>query len=87
VTHVGWIEDAEGLHRDFAFRDFAAAWEFMSEVARRAEQVDHHPDWCNRWNKVSITLISHDVGCVTERDRRLAAMIDEIAMESPTPGS
>ena len=74
----GWAEDAAGLHRDFQFPDFTTAWRFMGLVAVEAERTDHHPDWSNSYNRVSITLISHDVGKVTGRDRRLAALIDEI---------
>lgn len=73
-----WREDDRGLHCSFAFADFAEAWAFMSQVAVLAEEQDHHPDWANSWNRVDITLISHDKGCVTDRDRRLAAAIDAL---------
>lgn len=73
-----WREDDNGLHRTFVFADFAEAWSFMSKVAVLAEEQDHHPDWSNSWNTVDITLISHDKRAVTERDRRLAAAIDEL---------
>ena len=63
------------------FRSFAAAWRFMKRVAEVAERMDHHPDWSNSWNKVSIALRSHDVGRITDRDRRLAAAIDELVTE------
>ena len=78
VTSVEWVEDADGLHRKFVFRDFSEAWTFMTRVAQIAEHMDHHPDWSNSWNRVSITLISHDVGRVTDRDWKLAAAIDAI---------
>lgn len=78
VTSARWLEDSRGLHREFSFSDFAEAWQFMSQVAHLAETLDHHPDWSNRWNRVSITLLSHDAGAVTERDRRMATLIDEI---------
>ena len=81
VTFADWVEDAEGLHRTFVFRDFVDAWAFMTRVAEIADQLDHHPDWSNSWNRVSITLVSHDVGRVTVRDRNLAALIDEVADE------
>lgn len=74
----GWEEDATGLHRDFQFSDFAEAWRFMELVAVEAERVDHHPDWSNSYNRVSITLISHDVGRVTQRDVRLARRIGDL---------
>ena len=75
---AGWEQDERGLHRTFEFADFATAWRFMSRVAMEAERADHHPDWSNSFNRVDITLISHDVGKVTNRDRRLAGLIDEV---------
>jgi len=74
-----WVEDESGLHRSWEFPDFSSAWAFMGRVAVEAERFDHHPDWSNSYNRVRITLISHDVGRVTERDRRLARAIDLIA--------
>ena len=73
-----WREDESGLHRTFVFTDFAEAWAFMSKVAALAEEHNHHPDWSNSWNTVDITLVSHDKGCITDRDRRLAAAIDAL---------
>ena len=73
-----WHEDGQGLHRDFEFADFVEAWTFMNQVAVLAETMDHHPDWSNSYNTVHITLISHDKGCVTERDRRMAEAIDQL---------
>jgi 4a-hydroxytetrahydrobiopterin dehydratase len=75
----GWEERADGLHRRFEFPSFAEAWSFMERVAALAEEQDHHPDWCNSYNVVEITLCSHDKGrTVTARDHRLAASIDEL---------
>lgn len=76
MTSGDWNEDSRGLHRTFVFDNFAEAWEFMTRVARLAEELDHHPDWSNSWNTVSITLISHDRNAVTDRDRRMADLID-----------
>ncbi len=73
-----WHEDGQGLHRDFEFADFVEAWTFMNQVAVLAETMDHHPDWSNSYNMVHITLISHDKGVVTERDRGLAEAIDQL---------
>jgi 4a-hydroxytetrahydrobiopterin dehydratase len=73
-----WREEDGALRREFVFVDFAAAWAFMTEVARVAEQHDHHPDWSNSWNRVSIALRSHDVGRVTARDHRMAEEIDRL---------
>jgi 4a-hydroxytetrahydrobiopterin dehydratase len=73
-----WHEDDQGLHRDFEFADFVEAWTFMNQVAVLAETMAHHPDWSNSYNTVHITLISHDKGMVTERDRGLAEAIDQL---------
>ena len=73
-----WREEDGALRREFVFVDFAAAWAFMTEVARVAEQHDHHPDWSNSWNRVSIALRSHDVGRVSARDHRMAEEIDRL---------
>ena len=77
-----WHEDGQGLHRDFEFADFVEAWTFMNQVAVLAETMDHHPDWSNSYNTVHITLISHDKGVVTERDRGLAEAIDQLLASS-----
>ena len=67
------------LHREFEFTDFVAAWGFMARVALIAESADHHPDWSNSWNKVKISLTSHDAGgVVTQRDHDLAALINNL---------
>jgi 4a-hydroxytetrahydrobiopterin dehydratase len=72
----GWLRDDLGLHRSFTFRDFVEAWAFMNRVAVLAEEQDHHPDWANSYNKVDITLISHDKKAVTSRDISLAIAIN-----------
>ena len=72
----GWLRDDLGLHCSFAFRDFVEAWAFMNRVAVLAEEHDHHPDWANSYNKVDITLISHDKKAVTSRDIGLAIAIN-----------
>lgn len=66
------------LRRDFVFVDFEQAFSFMAAVAAIAESMNHHPDWSNSWNKVSISLRSHDVGKVTERDVELAERINAL---------
>lgn len=75
----GWDLTDQGLHRTFTFQSFSEAWGFMNRVALAAEKQDHHPDWSNSWNKVAITLSSHDAGGrVTERDVRLASTINKL---------
>jgi len=77
----GWTErdDGNALFRDFVFRDFAEAFAFMTRVALAAERLEHHPDWTNRWNRVEITLTTHESGGLTERDISLAREIDRAA--------
>ena len=77
----GWTltPDAGAMTRDFRFRDFKAAFAFMSEVAAEAERMDHHPEWSNVYNRVSVRLTTHDAGGLTGRDVRLARFIDAAA--------
>lgn len=70
---------AEKLTKDFKFKDFVSAWGFMNQVALLAEKMDHHPDWSNSYNKVSISLSTHSAGNkVTEKDQKLARQIDDL---------
>ena len=77
-----WPEIDGRLYREFTFADFAQAFAFMERVAVLTEELDHHPDWSNSWNKVTISLVSHDVGRITERDHRLASAIDRLLSSS-----
>ena len=72
------IPGRDAIQRDFAFADFSAAWGFMSRVALLAEKQDHHPEWSNVWNRVSITLATHDAGGLSARDIKLAQAIDTL---------
>ena len=74
----GWLLREGALHREFVFVDFEQAFSFMAAVAAVAESMNHHPDWSNSWNKVSISLRSHDVGKVTDRDVALAERINSL---------
>ncbi len=75
-----WKETDHKLQRTFEFSDFSEAFAFMTRVALAAEKLNHHPDWSNSYNKVSIALTSHDAGhVVTEKDRQLAEIIDTFA--------
>ena len=72
-------EGRDAITRCFRFRDFNAAWGFMSRVALLAEAQDHHPEWSNVYNRVEITLTTHDAGGLSARDVRLARAIDALA--------
>ncbi len=76
----GWrlLPDRDAIARDFRFKDFSAAWGFMARVALLAERHDHHPEWSNVYNRVSITLTTHDAGGLSERDIALARAIDAV---------
>jgi 4a-hydroxytetrahydrobiopterin dehydratase len=69
----------DAIRRAWTFRDFNEAWGFMSRVALLAEKQDHHPEWSNVWNKVEITLSTHDAGGLSARDVALARAIDQLA--------
>ena len=74
-----WEEKDNALHATFEFKDFIEAFGFMTAVAMLAEKQNHHPEWHNVWNKVTIKLTTHDAGnTVTERDRKLAASITDL---------
>ena len=72
-------EDGLAITRKLAFGDFAEAFGFMSRVAILAEKADHHPEWCNVYNRVEITLTTHDADGLSQRDVALARQIDAAA--------
>lgn len=74
-----WDPDRAAIVRSFRFADFNAAFGFMTQVALSAERADHHPEWCNVWNKVDIALTTHSAGGLTAKDVALAGTIDRIA--------
>lgn len=74
-----WKEEDNKLTRTFEFNDFTEAFGFMTRVAFLAEKMQHHPNWSNVYNKVSIELTTHDQGnVITQKDRDLANAIDEL---------
>ena len=73
------VSGRDAIARKFEFKDFNAAFGFMARAALVAEKMDHHPEWFNVYNKVEITLSTHDAGGLSERDIKLAAFIDSIA--------
>jgi len=75
-----WTEKNDKLVKTFEFNNFVEAFGFMTKVAIIAEKMDHHPNWSNVYNKVSIELNTHDAGgIVTDKDRELAKAIDTIS--------
>ena len=80
----GWAlrEDGLAITRPFRFADFSAAFAFMTRVALLAEKQDHHPEWFNVWNRVDITLTTHDAGGLSQRDVRMALKINELPGKS-----
>ncbi len=79
-----WTMSAGGnaLQRTYRFSDFMAAFGFMGRVAVYADVVDHHPEWFNVYNRVDVTLTSHDAGGVTRRDIEMARFMDRAASKS-----
>ncbi len=67
--------DQKSISQSFKFKDFAEAFSFMTRVALLADKADHHPDWSNSYNKVDISLSSHDAGGLTKKDIALAEAI------------
>jgi 4a-hydroxytetrahydrobiopterin dehydratase len=77
----GWVEvdGRDAISRKFTFKDFNEAFGFMARAALVAEKLDHHPEWFNVYNKVEVTLATHDAGGVTERDVKLAQEMNRLA--------
>jgi 4a-hydroxytetrahydrobiopterin dehydratase len=78
----GWSAlagERDAIQRTFRFADFNAAFGFMTRVALMADKLDHHPEWFNVYNRVEVTLATHDADGVTELDVRLAQFMDEVA--------
>lgn len=76
----GWAmaEGKDAIVKTFTFADFVEAWGFMNRVALLAEKADHHPEWFNVYNRVEITLTTHDAGGLSARDAKMASAIDAL---------
>lgn len=76
----GWdfSRDGDAMRKVFRFADFSAAWGFMNRVALLAEKEDHHPEWFNVYNRVDITLTTHDAGGLSQRDLKMARAIEAL---------
>lgn len=73
------VDGRDAITRTFTFKDFNAAFGFMTRAALVAERMNHHPEWFNVWSRVEVTLATHDAGGLTERDLKLAEAMDSIA--------
>lgn len=80
ISDWSLVDGRDAITRTFQFKDFNAAFGFMSRVALKAEKVDHHPEWFNVYNKVEVTLSTHDAGGLTELDIKLARFMDKAAV-------
>lgn len=74
----GWELKDKKLHRELKFKNFVQAWGFMSQVAILAEKANHHPEWRNVYNRVTIDLTTHEAGGISQRDFDLAAEINAL---------
>lgn len=76
----GWADVAgrDAIHKSYRFKTFIDAFGFMSQVALLAERMDHHPEWFNVYNRVDVTLTTHDANGLSERDVKLAKAMDAL---------
>jgi len=77
----GWskVEGKDAIHKSFKFKNFSQAWAFMSRAALLAEKMNHHPEWFNVWNRVDVTLNTHDVGGLSALDVKMAMRMNQYA--------
>lgn len=79
LLQAGWrLNERESISKTFRFKDFQSAFAWMTKVAHIAEEQDHHPEWLNVYNRVSVTLTSHDVKHLTMRDIKLAQAMEQV---------
>ena len=81
LQNMGWgiVADRDAIKKEFLFKNFLESWSFMSRVALAAEKMDHHPEWFNVYNKVEVTLTTHDCSGLSQRDVDLAKKMDRFA--------
>ena len=81
LRKAGWaeVEGRDAIRKEFLFKDFNQAFGFMTRVALKAEKMDHHPEWFNVYNKVQITLSTHDCSGLSDNDVQLANFIETAA--------
>ncbi|CAD7085051.1 unnamed protein product [Hermetia illucens] len=80
LLSAGWsmVEGRDAIYKEFLFKDFNQAFGFMTSVALLAEKMDHHPEWFNVYNKVQVTMSTHDVGGLSGKDIRVANFMEEL---------
>ncbi len=76
----GWTLQDTSIQRTFTFKNFREAFSFMTHVALLAEKHDHHPEWSNVYNVVTVSFTSHDVGTLTDRDQLMATAINKLGV-------
>lgn len=79
LSHWTLVQGRDAIQRSLKFKNFNEAWGFMNRVALYAEKQDHHPEWFNVYNRVDILLSTHDCDGLSERDVKLAKVIDKLA--------
>ncbi len=82
--HPDWSIEHDKLHREYGFKNFVEAFGFMTQAALVAERSNHHPEWCNVYNRVVVDLMTHEAGGITQRDFALATAMEEIATGQAT---
>jgi len=80
LLNQGWsmVDKRDAIYKEFMFKDFNQSWGFMSRIALKADKMDHHPEWFNVYNKVQITLATHDCSGLSKKDLTLANFIESI---------
>ena len=78
---AGWKVQNGKLHREYKFGDFAHAFGFMATAAPLIEKRNHHPEWANVYNRVTVDLMTHDAGGITQKDLELAKLLEGIAQK------
>src|SRR2546423_10638306 len=76
---AGWSVQGGKLHREYKFPDFKHAIDFMAAAVPGIEKMNHHPEWANVYNRVTVDLVTHDVGGITQKDFDLAALLEALA--------
>ncbi len=79
LSNWALLPNRDAIVRSYQFKDFKSAFAFMTQCAMHAEEMNHHPEWLNVWNRVEVTLSTHDSGGLTQRDIELARAMDHCA--------